>query len=98
MSPNQQQQRAEPRTASRDVRRKQLIMATIDSISKQGSAGTTLKQVTQGANLSRGVVDFHCENKETLSASLDRRLRELAEGFAVNPATYFFGCTGPCNA
>lgn len=98
MSPNQQQQRAKPRTASRDVRRKQLIMATIDSISKRGFAGTTLKHVTQGANLSHGVVNFHFENKETLSASLDRRLRALAEGFAVNLVTYFFGCTGPCNA
>ena len=54
------------RTASREVRRKQLILATIDSISKRGFTGTTLKHVTSGANLSQGTVNFHFENKEAL--------------------------------
>ena len=59
-------QSGKSRTASRDVRRKQLIMAAIDSISKRGFSGTTLKHVTQGAKLSHGVVNFHFESKETL--------------------------------
>ncbi|MCP4182267.1 MAG: TetR family transcriptional regulator [Hyphomicrobiales bacterium] len=54
------------RTASRDVRRKQLIMAAIDSISKRGFTGTTLKLVTSGAKLSQGIVNYHFESKETL--------------------------------
>jgi len=54
------------RTASRDVRRKQLIKAAIDSISKRGFSGTTLKHVTEGAKLSHGVVNFHFDSKETL--------------------------------
>ena len=54
------------RTESRDVRRKQLILATIDSISKRGFSGTTLKHVTSGAKLSQGIVNFHFESKESL--------------------------------
>ena len=54
------------RTASRDVRRRQLIKAAIDSISKRGFSGTTLKHVTEGAKLSHGVVNFHFDSKETL--------------------------------
>lgn len=61
-----QKQPGKARTASRDVRRKQLIMAAIESISKRGFSGTTLKHVTQGAKLSHGVVNFHFESKETL--------------------------------
>ncbi|KAG1700501.1 HTH-type transcriptional regulator BetI [Nymphon striatum] len=41
-------------------------MAAIESISKRGFSGTTLKHVTQGAKLSHGVVNFHFESKETL--------------------------------
>ncbi|MEM7215962.1 MAG: TetR family transcriptional regulator C-terminal domain-containing protein [Pseudomonadota bacterium] len=54
------------RTAPRDVRRKQLIMAAIDSISKLGFSGTTLKHVTEKANLSHGVVNYHFDSKEAL--------------------------------
>jgi TetR/AcrR family transcriptional repressor of bet genes len=54
------------RTASREVRRRQLILAAIDSIAERGFSGTTLKHVTAGANLSHGVVNFHFANKETL--------------------------------
>ncbi len=54
------------RTESRDVRRKQLILAAIDSISKRGFTGTTLKHVTSGAKLSQGTVNFHFESKEAL--------------------------------
>ena len=66
MKQNIQKQTGKPRTAPRDVRRKQLIMAAIESISKRGFSGTTLKHVTQGAKLSQGVVNFHFESKETL--------------------------------
>ncbi len=54
------------RTAPRDVRRKQLIMAAIDSISKRGFSDTTLRHVTQKAELSHGVVNYHFESKEAL--------------------------------
>jgi len=56
------------RTASREVRRRQLIEATIDSIAERGFSGTTLATVTKGANLSHGIVNFYFKNKETLFA------------------------------
>jgi TetR/AcrR family transcriptional regulator, transcriptional repressor of bet genes len=54
------------RTAPRDVRRKQLVMAAIDSISKRGFSDTTLKHVTEKAKLSHGVVNYHFDSKEAL--------------------------------
>ncbi|MGE4611947.1 MAG: TetR family transcriptional regulator C-terminal domain-containing protein [Paracoccaceae bacterium] len=54
------------RTAPRDVRRKQLILAAMDSISKRGFSDTTLRHVTEKAQLSHGVVNYHFESKEAL--------------------------------
>ncbi len=54
------------RTAPREVRRRQLIMAAIDSISKRGFSDTTLRHVTEKAQLSLGVVNYHFESKEAL--------------------------------
>ena len=57
------------RTAPPETRRKQLIEATITSISKHGISGTTLNKVTQEAGLSLGLVNFHFESKEALLAA-----------------------------
>ena len=65
-----------PRTASREVRRQQLIQATIESIAKHGISGTTMNTVTKQAGLSIGIVNFHFESKENL---LEETLRHLAE-------------------
>ncbi|MDG1430744.1 MAG: TetR/AcrR family transcriptional regulator [Paracoccaceae bacterium] len=54
------------RTAPKEVRRKQLIMAAIDSISKRGFSDTTLRHVTEAAGLSHGVVNYHFDSKEAL--------------------------------
>lgn len=56
------------RKASKDVRRRQLIESTIDSIAKRGYAATTMADVADGAGLSRGIVNFHFESKEKLLA------------------------------
>ena len=64
------------RTASKQVRRRQLIEATIESISKFGIAGTTMTTVTGFAGLSIGIVNFHFKNKENL---FEETLRFLAE-------------------
>ncbi len=64
------------RTASREVRRQQLIEATIESISKYGISGTTMTTVTGFAGLSLGIVNFYFESKEKL---LEETLRFLAE-------------------
>lgn len=54
------------RKASKEVRRLQLIEATIDSLAKRGYAETTMADVADGAGLSRGIVNFHFESKEKL--------------------------------
>jgi TetR/AcrR family transcriptional repressor of bet genes len=54
------------RKQSKEVRRQQLIEATIDSLAKRGYAETTMADVADGAGLSRGIVNFHFESKEKL--------------------------------
>lgn len=65
-----------PRTLPAEQRRKQLIEATITSISKAGISGTTLTAVTKEAGLSMGLVNFHFKTKEIL---LTETLSFLAE-------------------
>ncbi len=55
-----------PRTASREVRRGQLIEATINSIAQHGIGGTTMNTVTEFAGLSLGLVNFHFQSKQNL--------------------------------
>lgn len=69
-------QKKSGRTESPEVRRAQLIQATIDSIAKHGMAGTTVKTVSEIAGLSAGIVNFHFQSKKNL---FDQTLRFLAE-------------------
>ncbi|NIA69354.1 TetR family transcriptional regulator [Pelagibius litoralis] len=64
------------RTAPKEVRRQQLIEATMDSIAENGISGTTMATVTRRAGLSMGIVSLHFESKENLLTST---LRYLAE-------------------
>jgi len=54
------------RTESREVRRRQLIEATIASIAELGFSDTTLTSVTERAGLSHGTINFHFKSKEIL--------------------------------
>ncbi len=54
------------RRESREVRREQLIRATIGTIAAKGFSATTLADVSVAAGLSRGIVNFHFESKEKL--------------------------------
>lgn len=54
------------RTASPEERKRQLIEATITSISRSGITGTTLTEVTGLAGLSLGLVNFHFKTKDAL--------------------------------
>lgn len=65
-----------PRTASPETRRRQLIDATVSTISKHGISGTTLTAVTKEAGLSLGLVNFHFKSKDAL---LSETLKFLAE-------------------
>ncbi len=64
------------RTESKEVRRQQLIDATIESIAKHGISGTTMTTVTQFAGLSIGLVNFHFKTKQSL---FEETLRFVAE-------------------
>lgn len=70
-----------PRKASKDVRRLQLIEATIDSLAKRGYSETTMADVADGANLSRGIVNFHFESKEKL---LIATLQHMSDEYAAH--------------
>lgn len=59
-----------------DVRRKQLIEATIISIARHGIGGTTMSTVTAIGGLSIGLVNFYFKNKDNLLAET---LRTLAD-------------------
>jgi TetR/AcrR family transcriptional repressor of bet genes len=54
------------RKFTKEVRRQQLINATIESISKRGFSDTTLSHVSKQAGLSQGIVNLHFTNKENL--------------------------------
>ena len=69
---------ARSRSASKELRRQQLIKSTIDSIAKRGFADTTLADVADGAGLSRGIVNFHFKSKEIL---LIETLKQVAEEY-----------------
>lgn len=58
--------RPTPRTASKQVRRSQLIDATIDAIAEHGIADTTMNTVTERAGLSVGLANFHFQSKQRL--------------------------------
>ncbi len=71
MKPASPKEPAEPgerrgRKASKEIRRQQLIEATIDSLARRGYSETTMADVADGAGLSRGIVNFHFESKEKL--------------------------------
>ena len=61
-------ERSKPRKAARDVRRKQLMEATIDVLATRGYASLTISDVSRGAGLSMGIVNFHFESKAVLLA------------------------------
>ncbi len=63
--------------------RQKLITATINSIAKRGFAETTLARVSEGAGLSRGIVNFHFRTKDLLFLEAIRFLsREYRENWS----------------
>jgi AcrR family transcriptional regulator len=70
-----------PRKAARDVRRQQLIDATIRVLGRKGFAALTVADVAKAAGLSAGIVIFHFNSKEALLAEV---LRFLSDEFRRN--------------
>ncbi len=70
-----------PRKASRQIRRQQLIEATITVLAQKGQTGLKLQDVAEAAGLSYGLVNFHFETKEKL---LIETLRFMAAEYREN--------------
>lgn len=66
------------RTASRELRRQQLIDATMKCIARKGMASATLSDVAKEAGLSQGIVNLHFNSKDNL---LTETLRYLADEY-----------------
>jgi TetR/AcrR family transcriptional repressor of bet genes len=72
------------RFAPKEVRRQQLIEATLDSLAENGISGTTMAAVTNRAGLSMGIVSLHFQSKENLLTSTLRHLSEEIRDAWVN--------------
>src|ERR1700754_3618099 len=66
--------------ASKELRSKQLIDATIRAIGRFGYANATLTQVANEAGLSPGIVNFYFKSKEQL---LIATLEQIAEEYSA---------------
>jgi AcrR family transcriptional regulator len=81
MAPLEATQQSQGRKASKDVRRQQLIDATIQVLAQRGYASLTVADVAKAAGLSVGIINFHFESKEKLLAA---SLAYLADEYARN--------------
>ncbi|NIF55518.1 transcriptional regulator BetI [Burkholderia sp. Ax-1724] len=69
-----------PKIGMRDIRRAQLIDATLQSIDQSGLSGTTLASVAQHANISTGIVSHYFGGKDgLLEATMRHVLHDLWE-------------------
>lgn len=67
------------RKADKETRRRQLIDATIDSLARRGYSETTMADISDGAGLSRGIVNFYFDSKERL---LVETLQHLSDEYS----------------
>ena len=65
-----------PRINIKDKRKQQLIDANIASIAKRGLSETTIAHVSQGAGMSRGIVNFYFTTKESMMQETCQYLAE----------------------
>ena len=73
-----------PRRAARDVRRNQLIQATIAVLARKGYSAVTLADVAKTAGLSSGIVNFHFTSKDgLLEAVLNYLSTEYRENWSA---------------
>jgi TetR/AcrR family transcriptional regulator, transcriptional repressor of bet genes len=72
-----------PKLGMREVRRAQLIDATLRTIDEAGLSGTTLASVAQRANISTGIVSHYFGDKDgLLEATMRHVLRDLSRATA----------------
>jgi TetR/AcrR family transcriptional regulator, transcriptional repressor of bet genes len=73
------------RKVSKDLRRQQLIEATIETLARKGYAQMTLTDVALKAGVSHGLVNFHFQSKEKL---LTETLLNLSSEYLANWQAY----------
>jgi transcriptional repressor BetI len=72
------------RVDAEDVRRRQLIEATVEAIGELGFNATTIAEIARRADVSTGLVSFYFGDKDgLLEATLRHLARELARSAAV---------------
>ena len=75
------------RDAIKEVRRTQLIEATIDCVARTGFSDLTLAQVAESAKLSTGIVNFYFKSKDALlAATLGHMVDEYRRYWRANVA------------
>jgi TetR/AcrR family transcriptional repressor of bet genes len=75
------------RNAIKEVRREQLIVATIDVIARKGFSELTLAEVAETAKLSTGIVNFYFKSKDALlAATLAHMVGEYQRYWRANVA------------
>ena len=75
------------RDAIKEVRREQLIVATIDVIARKGFSELTLAEVAETAKLSTGIVNFYFKSKDALlAATLAHMVGEYRRYWRANVA------------
>jgi TetR/AcrR family transcriptional repressor of bet genes len=85
------------RAEIKEIRRTQLIEATIDMIARRGFAALTLADIAKAAHLSSGIVNFYFRSKEELlvatlrhlAASYERFIEQAAARAGDEPAEQF---------
>lgn len=77
--------------AAPEVRRRQLIDATLICIERSGISGLTLGEVAAEAGLAQGIVNLHFQSKDNL---LNETLRSLADQYEATVAEALAGA-GP---
>ena len=70
--------KAMPKVNVKDKRKQQLIEANLASIARRGLTETTIAHVSQGADMSRGIVNFYFTSKERM---MQDTLKYLAAEF-----------------
>ncbi|CAN7267164.1 TetR family transcriptional regulator C-terminal domain-containing protein [Rhizobium sp. LjRoot30] len=73
--------RAEKKILTLETRRRELSIATLESIRKHGYMNSTINTISEESGLSRGLISHYFKNKDDLILFAFRYLTELLENF-----------------
>lgn len=76
-------QRAKKSTLIEEIRRKQIVETTIETIASRGFAHTTLNDIAREAGVSTGVITYHFKNKDDLIEQSIKKLFEAPNAYVI---------------